>query len=327
MNGDAARTALRPGEAELGLRRVRVGDMVVRTGRARGDTATLMLHGAAGSWTTWTPLLAASDRAGAPLTDVVIPDLPGWGESTGTVDDVGRLSADLAALVRSLGYARWRIVGHSLGGFIALDLASRERAATVGVGLVSPSGPGVQAVARRPVAGAARVPGFAGMLVAMRVLEALGDSARGLVRGLDRLGLLRPLAAPLFARPRRIDRSVIAALADEIRPGAFRSAVRIAADYDETRWRRIRCPVRSVRGERDVFTGTGESTRLARLVPGFSEVRMRSAGHFAHLEQPEGTLRALALGAPDADPVVWRAYRREPVPGVARPPVEHPAPV
>lgn len=309
MHRDTSATALLGGEAALGLRRIRDGRMAVRAGRERGDTATLLLHGAAGSWTTWTPLLAASDRLGTPLSDVIIPDLPGWGDSAGTVDDIGALSAELAALVRAQGYERWRVVGHSLGGFVALDLAAREPDATVGVGLVSPSGPGVQAVVRHPVFAAARVPGFAGMLLAMRTLSVLGGGASGVLRALDRVGLLRPLAAPLFAHPDRIDRTVIAALADEIRPGAFRGAARLAASYDTALWRRITAPVLSVRGERDVFAAADEHAELAALIPGFSEVRMRSAGHFAHVEQPVAALRALGLGAAGADQR-WRDYRR-----------------
>jgi pimeloyl-ACP methyl ester carboxylesterase len=284
--------------------------MVVHAGRERGDTATLLLHGAAGSWTTWTPLLAASDRLETPLTDVIIPDLPGWGDSPGTVDDIGGLSAELAALVRARGYERWRVIGHSLGGFVALDLAARELHATVGVGLVSPSGPGVQAVVRRPLADARRVPGFAGMLLAMRMLSGFGGAASGVLDALDRVGLLRPLAAPLFAHPDRIDRSVISALAEEIRPSAFRRAARLAAAYDTGRWRSITAPVVSVRGERDVFAAADERAELAALIPRFTEVRMRSAGHFAHVEQPAAAVRALGLGAPGGADERWRDYRR-----------------
>jgi len=110
--------ALVPNERMLGLRRVTVptdlGRIVVRTGRRTGGTtATLLLHGAAGSWTTWTPLVAASDRAGTPLTDLIIPDLPGWGESGALPEGttVAQVSASLGAVARALGYTSWRIVG------------------------------------------------------------------------------------------------------------------------------------------------------------------------------------------------------------------------
>ncbi|HSP74609.1 MAG TPA: hypothetical protein VLO31_00160, partial [Cryobacterium sp.] len=56
--------------------------VAVRHGRRTGsDTATILLHGAAGSWTTWTPLLAAATSSGRAMTDLIIPDLPGWGDS------------------------------------------------------------------------------------------------------------------------------------------------------------------------------------------------------------------------------------------------------
>src|SRR5690606_22704174 len=67
-----------------------LGDVVAHVdpnAAALSDTATLLLHGAAGSWTTWLPLIRASQEAGSPLQNVVALDLPGWGES-------GSISAD-----------------------------------------------------------------------------------------------------------------------------------------------------------------------------------------------------------------------------------------
>lgn len=66
----------------------RAGTVAVRHGRrTNGDTATVLLHGAAGSWTTWTPLLAADSLDGQALTDLVIPDLPGRGDTPLPSDD------------------------------------------------------------------------------------------------------------------------------------------------------------------------------------------------------------------------------------------------
>lgn len=291
-------------ERTLGLRRVTVptaaGRVVVRAGRRAGGPATILLHGAAGSWTTWTPLIADSDRSGHPLCDVVAPDLPGWGESRPLPEGAGvaELSAAVAAVARGLGYASWHVVGHSLGGFVALDLAAREPAATLSVTLVSPTGRSVTDAVRRPVTGGRHLPGFAGMLLAMRLLRALGPAGAALLRGLRRTGLLRVLAAPLFAHPRAVHRSVADALADEIRPASFVRAAGLAARYDTGLWRGIRCDVHAVRGRRDVFTADGDAEVFRADIPQFTERVVDDAGHFAHIEAPRAVLEAMTEGMP-----------------------------
>lgn len=292
---------LRTDEGALGLRRLVVptaaGEIVVRAGRAAGGPALILLHGAAGSWTTWTPLLAASDLAGEPLRDVVALDLPGWGESGGfervhAVQDVSDAVADVA---RALGYSSWRVVGHSLGGLIALDLAARHPQETLGVTLVSPTGLGVLHAVRRPVRGGLGLPWFAGMLLIMRVLTALGRTGRALVHALDRRGWMPALSAPLFAG--RVHPSVVAALAGELRPAAFTRAARLARGYEPRTWGAITCPVRSVRGVRDVFSGELDAGVFVELIRDFHEVRLPDAGHFANVERPDAVLAAIRSGA------------------------------
>lgn len=286
----------------LGVRRRTVttsaGQVVVHADGAAGEVATILLHGAAGSWTTWTPLLRAAQRAGEPLTDVVAIDLPGWGESAAPAGgwDVAQLGDAVAEVAESLGYRRWILVGHSLGGFLALDIAARLRERTDAVLLISPSGPAVLDAIRHPVRGGWSLPGFAGMLLAMRVLAAMGGAGRRFLRALRGSGLLGPLSAPLFAEPARVHRSVVAALADEVRPRACAEAARAAAGYDETQWSGIRCPVRALRGERDVFVADSDGAALAALIPDFAQQTVAGAGHFAAVERPDavrGVLRSL----------------------------------
>ncbi len=293
---------LRTDGAALGLRRLTVptsiGDVVVHAGREAGGPATILLHGAAGSWTTWTPLIAASGLGiGARLTDVVALDLPGWGESgtlrrARTVEDVSDAVVDVA---RALGYSSWRLVGHSLGGFVALDVAARHPESTAGVTLVSSTGRGVLDAIRRPLRGGLRLPWFAGMLLTMRVLALFSRAGAAFVRLLGRLGWLRALSSPLFSRA--VHPSVTAAFADELRPAAFARAARLAADYEERTWTGIRCPVRSVRGSRDVFAGETDAAAFFWLIPDFREVRLADAGHFANVERPDAVLAAVGDGA------------------------------
>ncbi|MFJ4037443.1 alpha/beta fold hydrolase [Microbacterium sp. NPDC090007] len=282
----------------LGLRRVvvptGVGPIAVRAGRASGSpVATILLHGAAGSWRTWEQLITASDDLHLPLSDIVALDLPGWGETPGPVPDPADLAVAIAAVARALGYPRWRIVGHSLGGVIALDVAARFPRETVAVGVVSPSGAGARAVTRRPLSGGLRLPWLAGMVWAMRILQGLGPLSRPLLRGLRRIGVLHALARPLFRHPDGVDRAVTDALADEIRPSAFLAAARASRSHDDGVWRRIACPVRSVRGTHDVFVAARDAREWARLMRDYDDRVLDDSGHFAHVEQPVPTLRAL----------------------------------
>lgn len=273
--------------------RTRRGSVVVRTGRPANGPATIMLHGAAGSWTTWTPLIAQADRDGSDWTDLVVVDLPGWGESgtlprSMTVADVSAAVMDTAL---ALGYTSWHLVGHSLGGFVALDIAAREPLHSLSVTLVSPTGSAVIDAVRHPLRGGAALPAFAGMRAAMGLLDALGPAGAGLLRVLDRAGAMPALAAPLFARPRSIHSSVIDALAREIRPRSFGCAARLAASYDMERWSEIVCPVLSIRGRRDAFCGPRDRDGFAAHIARFRETVLDDAGHFAHIE------RADAVGA------------------------------
>ncbi|CDJ99472.1 conserved hypothetical protein [Microbacterium sp. C448] len=289
-------------ESALGLERVVVetslGPVVVRSGRRASDTATILVHGAAGSWTTWTPLIAYADGRGMPLVDLVIPDLPGWGESAAPdwrEASIGAYAGAIAEIALALGYRRWRLVGHSLGGFLALDLASRTPDATTSVVLVSPTGPAVVEAVRRQVWGGIRLPWFAGMLLAMRILDAFGSI--GVVRGLRRIGMLCLLSSPLFADRGVIDASVIDAFADELRPTSFVHAARAVAGYDLRRFEQIGCPVRSVRGQRDAFSSESDSAWFARTIPAFREQRVPDAGHFAAIESPGVVLQAILASA------------------------------
>ncbi|MGN7251804.1 alpha/beta fold hydrolase [Arthrobacter sp. SAFR-014] len=101
-----------------------LGPVSVRVQRGTGyvhvaaRTPTVYLHGAAGSWTTFQPLLST-----APDIDRVLIDLPGWGESTEGVRveelSVEAMGRAVVEILDSLSYRRWNLVGHSMGGFLA----------------------------------------------------------------------------------------------------------------------------------------------------------------------------------------------------------------
>ncbi|GAA2749970.1 alpha/beta fold hydrolase [Amnibacterium kyonggiense] len=285
-------------EAALGLSRVVVptaaGPVVARVGAGDDERGLLLIHGAAGSWRAWIPMLREAARAGRPLPRVAAVDLPGWGESPEPVRplDAGAAAEAVVAVARAVGVTRWTVVGHSLGGVVALEIAVREPDRTERVVLVSPTGPAVLDAIRRPVRGGVRLPWFAGMLLAMRVLSALPGGGRPLLRALGRTGALGVLAGPLFADRAGVDPQVLRDFGEETRPAAFvraaRSAARLRLPSDA-----VRCAVRSVRGGRDRFIGARDATAFARVLPGFRETVVPGAGHFALAERPEAVLAVL----------------------------------
>ncbi|WP_431198228.1 alpha/beta fold hydrolase [Leifsonia xyli] len=265
------------------------------------SVATILLHGAAGSWTTWRPLIAALEaERGGPVPDLVVPDLPGWGASPAdpATLDAGVLAGAVAEVARAFGYRRWRVVGHSLGGFVALELAVREPEGTESVVVVSATVFGARADRLSASGMLLRYAPLVLLLAGMRVLAALGRFGSPLVRALDRCGLLRVLVSPLFAAPVP---GVVHELARDLRPAAFVRAVATARDYPAgERWVRIRCPVLAIRGDHDVFVPARDDVLLAALVPGWRGVVLPGTGHFAHVEHPTAVARLVAAAASES---------------------------
>lgn len=91
-----------------------------------GDGPTIvLLHGFAASKEVW---LEIAQRL-TPHFHLIIPDLPGWGESSrnaGASYNVDAQAARLQAFVQTLGLQGFVLVGHSLGGAVAGVYASEN---------------------------------------------------------------------------------------------------------------------------------------------------------------------------------------------------------
>lgn len=259
-----------------------------------GDHPVLFLHGVAGSWTTWTPLLDAAD--GHPSRGVVLLDLPGWGSSPAPARplSVDNAVAVVTEVLDALGLASVDVVGHSMGAFIGMHLAVTAPERTRSVALVSGTTfAGIDA-ARHPLRGAVTLPAFTLLRAGLAVTR---NAALPLLRASDRIGLLRLLAAPVFTHVRRLDRSVLDAFVEELRPAAFLAAARTGAGYDTERWRAVSCPVVAISGRDDVFARASDLDGLRRVVPQARTVLLDDCGHFAHVEHPAAVARAVADAA------------------------------
>jgi pimeloyl-ACP methyl ester carboxylesterase len=111
--------------------------------RAGSGAPLLFLHGAAGI-TAWLPYFdaLAKDRA------IVIPDHPGFGDSD-TPDwlyGIGDIAYFYLDLIEHLGLRNLDIVGHSIGGWIAAEIAARNASAIRSLTLLAPAGVRVKGV-------------------------------------------------------------------------------------------------------------------------------------------------------------------------------------
>ena len=107
----------------------------------RADAPTIvMVHGFTGSKENWYPLAKALGGQ----YRLLIPDLPGWGESERKPDAVygfSQQAANVDAFIRALSPGKPVILlGHSMGGGIAAMAAARYPADIAGVGLLDAAG-------------------------------------------------------------------------------------------------------------------------------------------------------------------------------------------
>ena len=91
----------------------------------------VLLHGATASWRAWRPVLERLEAA----HDVWAPTLAGHhgGPPISVVPPlvIEGIVDDICARMDELGWSRAHVVGNSLGGWVALELARRDRALSV----------------------------------------------------------------------------------------------------------------------------------------------------------------------------------------------------
>ncbi len=268
-----------------------LGPVAVRihSGSVTNATPWVLLHGASGSWRTFNRTISGfvSDACTGPEQDLVIIDLPGWGDSPAripfTIEEQGRAVIEV---LTALNYAGWRILGHSMGGVLALEIAAAAPRVTLAVVVVSPTARTAAAALRKPFQHPGMAP-LVGMYGIMRLLRAVGPATPILLSAARRTGLLRIILAPFFARPSTMTTEVFDDLALDIRPASFLAAADALLQYDVERWRSIATSVLLVRGEKDIFTPQGELDELSALIPGARTAVMPGTGHFAHLEDTQ----------------------------------------
>lgn len=132
----ARETAAAPVGVDAGGRTIRY----LETGTTHPGRPVVLIHGFGGDLNNWMftqPSLAEAHR-------VIALDLPGHGESSKDVGpgDLAALSRSLSAFLDVLDIPKAHLVGHSLGGGVALSYALEHPAHVASLSLICPTGLG-----------------------------------------------------------------------------------------------------------------------------------------------------------------------------------------
>jgi pimeloyl-ACP methyl ester carboxylesterase len=241
----------------------------------------VLVHGIAGSARTWdavAPLLAAD-------TSLIAPDLLGHGLSAKPKGDysLGAFASGIRDLLGRLGHDRVTIVGHSLGGGVALQFAYQFPQHTERLVLVSSGGLGREVTAALR---AATLPG-AELVLPLVGYPGWGEVGASLGRALGKLRV------PLPAGMAEIGRH-LASLGDAQARRAFLATARAVIDISGQRidatdrlYLAQRLPLLIVWGGRDHFIPVEHGRHAAALVPGSRLEVFDRAGHFPHVDEPQ----------------------------------------
>jgi pimeloyl-ACP methyl ester carboxylesterase len=256
---------------ELGPESTRTGDI---------ETQPLVfIHGLSGCWANWLeqlPVLAAERR-------VVTLDLPGFGYSPMAAEEI-TISGYARLLDRLLGELQIdaaAVVGNSMGGFIAAELAIAFPQRVERLVLISAAGistTGNHATTR--------------VLPSLRRLETvLAGTGAWIASKSDTVARRARLREALLYVVTRHPSRLPAALAAEQLRGAgkpgFLQALQSILEYDfRERLPEIACPTLIVWGEGDRLIPVHDADVFEELIPDSRKVIFEDTGHMAMLERP-----------------------------------------
>jgi len=234
-------------------------------------TPVLLLHGIGGRASLWAPSVAAL----APR-QVIAMDMPGYDGTRPALTSFEALANAAVALLDAAGVAAADVVGHSLGGMIALEMALRhpKRVRRLVIVASSPAFGSRDPAFREAFLAARRKPldegiGMAGVAAAL-VPAMLGRAAD-------------PAAAP----------AAMAAMAS-VDEAAYRATLAVLTGFDRRAdLPRVTQPALLIAGEADQTAPPRGMARMADAMPDARIIIIPGAGHLLPLEAPDAFHAAL----------------------------------
>jgi 3-oxoadipate enol-lactonase len=240
----------------------------------RGGAPLLFLHGISGNAENFRPLVTAFGTGRRTLAW----DMPGYGNSPPCLElSFDGLAGALLRLLDEARIERVHLVGHSLGGFIALELAARHPDRLASLVLYSTT-----AAFGRPD-GEWQKEFVATRLAPLEAGRSMAEIATALVDG-----LVSPRATPEA-------RDVAIASLSRVPPASYRAALYLVMGFDRRdALRSIAVPTLLIAGAEDRTAPAAVMARMAEKIPGAELVVLDGVGHLAHLERPDAFNAALA---------------------------------
>ena len=269
----------------------------------------LLIHGIAGSSATWDDVLPWL----AERYTVVAPDLLGHGRSAKPRGDysLGAYASGIRDLLGVLGHERASVVGHSLGGGVAMQLAYQFPERCERLVLVSSGGLGreVHSLLR-----AAALPG-AEWVLPLLCATGVRDAVNGVARLLGRAGVRATSDIDEMWRG-------FCSLGDADSRQAFVHTLRTIVDPGGQRvsatdrlYLAARMPTLIIWGERDPMIPSAHGRAAHEAIPGSRLEIFPDAGHFPHRDDPHRFVQVLLdfLGSTEPshlDQTEWRNLLR-----------------
>jgi pimeloyl-ACP methyl ester carboxylesterase len=257
--------------------------------RMAGDgPAVVLIHGITSSSAVWVQLMEDLVEAGY---SVIAPDLFGHGASAKPKGDysLGAYASGVRDLLGMLGYERVTVVGHSLGGGIALQLAYQFPEYVERMVLISSGGLGREV---SPLLRAASLPGSE--LVMPLIVSGLGVRAGSKVGGF--LNWLGFPPGPHLQEMGRGYASLVEADAQQAFVNTLRSVIDAGGQKVSAMDRLYlaeRMPTLIIWGDRDPIIPIEHGRVATAAIPGSKLVEISGSRHWPQLDQPRRVCREL----------------------------------
>lgn len=278
--GEVETSILKELPAAVSVRAVPAGGTTFRVLETGSGHPLVLLHGrglAATSWAPWIAPLAARYR-------VIVPDLPGFGATApgplrpgGAEEGLSYFVEPIVALLGALGAQNPVLVGHSLGGFVALEMSLRRSTSPAALVLIGSMGLGPE------------------MSYAARAYFRLSPERLAKVLPERLFSRLSPLPDHLWGRRlAALEYELLRAPSGRRVPAeAFNRLYSMVgpALHRRSRLAEVEAPTLLLWGENDAAFPSPMALVAAAALPRGQAKIFRGLGHSPQMEDPEGTLR------------------------------------